>query len=144
MKSIPFLLLLILVTSCFNDSDCLITATTEVKIRFKNANGTDRTVDFSSITVSGLSNPFYVDTPASLISLPVNPTSNQVTFTFYHDEVSETLVVTYENEIRVVSKSCGAYQFQKNVSVSESDFSQVSVINSRLLTDVSVNLEAYF
>ena len=110
---------------------------------FKNENGSNRTIAFSSIEVSGIPATFYNGQSTTLVILPIDPTTSETTFTFHHDGISEQLTVAYQNEIRVVSESCGAFLFQKNLEVERSDFNKVTVVQSRLLTNVSNNLDIF-
>ena len=147
-----FLLVLVafVLFGCFEQNDCLINNTNILKIALKNkASGKDTTVTFSSIQALGVINgDIDVSKPfVGLVSIPVQINDSVTTVVFkYTNKLktkSDTLVVTYRNETRVISIDCGAFLYQHDLAVPKTNFEKVRVITSVLLTTDKKNLEIF-
>lgn len=153
MRKIPALFLFFIVTSCLNQANCYITASNVVKINLKKTNDNlSTTITFNAITVSGKSLTFYKDSTTTSLNLPVNPEATETTFLFSYKELVDsvstdkmaTLTLSYLNEIKLISPDCGAFQYQRDLAIVETNFTKTKLINSSLLTTVATNLEIYF
>ncbi|HZX74099.1 MAG TPA: DUF6452 family protein [Cyclobacteriaceae bacterium] len=153
MRKIPVLLLFFVITSCFNQANCLITSTNLVKINLKKLTDSSvATVTFNSVTVPGTSLTFYNNVAATALNLPVDPAATATTFLFSYKETvngvvtnkSSTLTLGYANESRIISEDCGAFQYHVDLSIMSTDFTKTKLINRSLLTTVTSNLEIYF
>lgn len=152
MKTIFVLLLLCFAASCIEPPDCLLTSTNFVKINLKKQDNTANPLAITSIAVPGTVLTFYPNETVSFVTLPVNPESNETTFVFNYVieensvkvNKSASLTVGYKNEIRLISEECGAYQYQQDLTILSTDFTNTKLINTSLLIAVPSNLEIYF
>jgi hypothetical protein len=153
VRKIPALFLFFIVASCLNQANCLITSTNQVKIKLKRASdNTNAIIEFNGITVSGTSLSFYNNVATAELGLPVDPNASETTFLFTYNETvdgvttpkTSRLTLGYLNEMRLISEACGAYQYQRDLEVIETDFIKTKLINTSLLTGVPSNLEIYF
>lgn len=139
-----FSLLLVssLLFSCFNEADCILTYSNEIIINLKNAtNGNPRSVLFNSITVEGTSLTSYENFTTTKLALPLNPSQNSIIFILNFEGRSESLQFVYLNKPVLITPDCGAYNFIQNLSVDETTFAEVRIINPTLLTSVLLNAE---
>lgn len=142
MKYIICLVLIAVMSSCFETPNCLINNTNILKIALKSkTDGAAAEVTFDYIYVANLNANVYENTKLSTLQVPVDPTQSETTIVFKHDAQSDTLVVNYRNETRLISPDCGAYLYQRDLNVVKSNFYEVRLISNILLTDVTTNLE---
>ena len=118
-----------LFASCFNEGDCLVTATNYMRIQFKKKKNTaeDTTITFSyySIEVKEQNAVFKDVTASSQILLPldVNQASDSTTFIIHRINAdsskyaTDTLIVSYSKQAKVISKDCGAHTYYQNLKV---------------------------
>lgn len=138
-----FLGLMLLLASCLNEPDCIITSTNLVKVNFKNLENKARTIVLDSIIVAGLPVPYYKGESTSAVQLPVSPDEDGATFTFVYEGVRQTLSLTYIRGIEVISPDCGAYPNFSGLGVMTTSFDSLNLVNDRLLINATVNLEIY-
>jgi len=142
LRFIAFILLITLASSCYEVPDCLINNTNLMKVALKSkTDGSAISVAFSSIYIVNLNAIAYENQEAGNLQLPVDPNSTETTFIFNYASGTDTLVVKYRNETRLINPDCGAFLYQKDLDVAETDFYEVRVINNILLKDVTTNLE---
>jgi hypothetical protein len=143
-------IIIILLSECFSQPDCLVTATNSVRISLKRTDSDSvNTVAFSMIKVSGTDTIFYKNTKASTLTLPVNPAQLQTTFTFQYRSKPDTTIVkldsvklSYTTQKIIISPECGGYLYYSNLSVLSTSFvNQPKVVNSQLSTSATNNLE---
>ncbi len=139
-----FFFLLILFSACLDEPDCLVNATNIVKINFKAADGTDKSVALTSISVSGLTTKFYSGSNVKLVTLPLDPNTSETTITFQYGTTTSVLKLTYEKTNRIISTKCGAYVYYSGLTVTDHTFSSVKVKNTLLYTTIASNVEIYF
>jgi hypothetical protein len=146
LRALIFFLFLFLASSCFEQGDCLITNTTIAKIKLKSLKTkADTTFTFASIqAVGGLE--LYKAKALSALELPVNPSSNQTMFILVQASRKDTLTLAYRNELIVIAPDCGAFDFQKDLSISKNTMGRdsVRILNSQLVKSATVNAEIYF
>jgi len=135
--------LIFLLTGCLNEPDCVLTSTNLVKINFKKDSKTSREITFTRINVSGLTKDFYAQEKVTSVQLPVNPDETEATFTFYFEDRTETMQLTYTRKSEVISVTCGAYTNYAGLTVTESSFELFNVTNTQLLINATSNIEVF-
>ncbi|MBS1558062.1 MAG: hypothetical protein JST69_04975 [Bacteroidetes bacterium] len=125
MKYIPLLLIMALFSSCFSEGDCLVTATNQMYIQFKKkSNATlDTNIYFLKIAVSGTDSIFKFNSAVTNLLLPLDIAHDTTTYLFRRvnskDSTlvipTDTLIVTYTTQTKVLGKDCGAYQYFSNL-----------------------------
>lgn len=143
MRIVQILSLIFLLTGCLNEPDCVITSTNLVKINFKKDSKTSREITFTRINVSGLTKDFYAQEKVTSVQLPVNPDETEATFTFYFEDRTETMQLTYTRKSEVISVTCGAYTNYAGLTVTESSFELFNVTNTQLLINATSNIEVF-
>ena len=145
VRIVRFIVLIFLFSGCLNEPDCVPTNTNEVKIAFKVNSKTPREITFDEITVSGLNKKFYQGAKVSSVELEVSTTVTETVLTFKFENRTETMTLSYEMFSRVISPDCGAFLYHENLVVKETSFESESVIvvNNKLSTDATVNIEVY-
>jgi 3D (Asp-Asp-Asp) domain-containing protein len=152
LKYLPIGLLAVLSFGCFDQGDCLITATNLMQVKLLTK--TDRKenkIKFNSVTVSGSTSILYKDQETGTLLLPVNPGQGSTTFTLNYGTTVSVITVTYSEETRVIAVDCGAFTYYKDLKISSTDFEEgnIKLVNTLLLHDVSTqayanNVEIYF
>lgn len=143
MKAFWFLGLVLLLASCLNEPDCIITSTNLVKVSFKNLENKALSMDMDSIIVAGLARPFYKDSTVTSVQLPVSPDQDEAMFTFVYNDLRQTLSLSYIRGIEVISPECGAYPNFRGLNVVTTSFDSLNLVNDRLILNATVNLEIY-
>ena len=148
MRFILLILMILILPSCFEQTDCLINNTNILKITLKGKTlGKDTTVTFISIYVLKDENVLYTNQALGTLEVPLETTDSAETVVFNYMEmtksVSDTLVITYRNELRVISPDCGAFLYQHDINVPHTTFEKTRVITSVLLTTDKKNLEIF-
>jgi hypothetical protein len=136
-------ILILLFSGCLSEPDCIDTSTNEVIVAFKVNSSTIREITFDSIQVSGYPKNLYEGSKVSSVSLPVNPSTNTTSFTLYFEKKIEDLTVTYSKTSQLLSPSCGAFLYYSNLKVKQSSFDSLIVVNNKLLTNATGNIEIY-
>jgi len=134
---------MLLLASCLNEPDCIITSTNLVKVNFKDLGNKARTIALDSIIVAGLPAPYYKQKSVTNVQLPVSPDKDEATFTFVYGGVRQTLSLSYIRGIEVISPNCGAYPNFSELGVMATSFDSLNLVNDRLLINATVNLEIY-
>ena len=144
--------MLVLMASCFNQGDCVVNSTNQVKILLlKKLDGTPKQTVFLTIksihatdTLLLFSQDAANPTPITALSLPLNPNYDSTTFLLERsDEKSFGLTLGYSTYTKLISTDCGAFLYYKNLKVKQTDFDSTRVVNSQLLVNVSKNLQIY-
>lgn len=148
MRIVLVILMAVILPGCFEQTDCILTNTNILKISLKGQTlGKDTTVNFISIRVLNADANLYANQALSNLQVPVPTTDSIATVIFNYTEktklVSDTLVVGYRNELRVISRDCGAYLYQHDINVPKTTFEKTNVTASVLLTTVTKNLEIF-
>jgi len=143
VRIVQILSLIFLLTGCLNEPDCVVTSTNLVKINFKKDSKTSREITFTRINVSGLTKDFYAQEKVTSVELPVNPDDTEATFTFYFEDRTETMQLTYTRKSEVISATCGAYTNYAGLTVTESSFELFNVTNTQLLINATSNIEVF-
>ena len=148
VKQFFLIFFIFLVSSCFNDNDCLKTATNYVKIDLKTLTGAARTTTFTSVRTadSTLIFPDYQATnPVTSLVLPIDQTGTERSFILdTTDSSSYRLTLGYTSFTRVISADCGAYLYFKDLKVVDTNFDSTRVTNPQLFTGVKQNIKIFF
>lgn len=155
-----FLLTLFVGTSCFNEPDCIVTASTAIKIDFKQTK-TNRTTLIKSVEdslvivtyakVLGIDTSYVKNKTLASLTLPINPKLKTITYYINRRSLSgattrlDSIQFSFAEESRVIGPKCGAYTFFLDLKVLQTSFSQTQykVTSTRLLkntTNVQVSL----
>lgn len=148
LRIVLIVLLALFFSGCFEQPDCLITNTNILKIAFKGKTlGKDTTFTFKSIRSLKSAEALYTNKSLPNAEVPLQGTDTVATIIFDYDlktkPVSDTLTITYRNEMRVISPDCGAYLYQKDVFIRKTNFEKVRVTTPVLLKAVTKNLEIF-
>ena len=140
--------MVLILPGCFEQPDCLINNTNILKITLKGKTlGKDTTVAFISIRDIKEPAALYLNQALGSIQIPVQINDTVTTVVFEYTEkslpVSDTLVVAYQNQTRVISPDCGAYLYQIDVKIPKTNFEKTKVTNSILSTSATKNLEIF-
>jgi hypothetical protein len=140
-------LILLILSSCLSEPDCLVTASNEVKVVFKKAEKDSlKTVDFPAITSSG-TDAIIVAKSVTQILLYVDPRAVQTTFKFFQENGNvDSVTLSYDIQNILISPQCGAYAYYSGLKVLSYTFSDtVKVTNPMLSNSTTVqNVEIKF
>lgn len=134
-------------SSCLSDPDCVITASSELKIDFlkitPDSVRTEQrdTLILDSIRVSGTDSVFYVADTVSSVVVPINVGAFETTLFFYHESQQDSIKVSYTRTTRVISPACGAFNHFQNLALILFTFPEVVLVNSELSTSSEVNVK---
>lgn len=149
-----FLMTILVGASCFNEPDCIVTATTAIKLDFKQTKTNsvtliksvvDSAVIFSYVNVAGISGKYLKDTTTATLSLPINPKEKTITYYLFRQSESgastrlDSIKFSFTEETRVIAPRCGAYTFFLDLKVVQTSFSQTQykITNNRLLKNTT-------
>jgi len=146
MKYVGIIVICVVLGSCLNDGNCIITATNTMHIQFKTHRDhkTDTTIDIKAIYISGTApdsaSGLAPTTALKEILLPIDIHRDTTTFIFqYSDGTSNTLQVNYSGQTKIIAKDCGAFTYYQNLRVlyPTTDFkeSQIKEFSTSLLVD---------
>ena len=143
--------MLIIVSSCLDDPDCVRTADTALVISFKRLsdNKADTAIVYN-ISAAGTDSIFYktepdeLDTLIGTALLSVNPYAEETLFTFFFRAgVERTLRVGYKSQAKFISEECGSERNQFDLTILETQFDSVRVVNPVLSTSRTPNIEIF-
>ena len=148
MRAVLFILMVLIFFGCYEQTDCLINNTNILKIAFKGKTlGKDTTVTFISVRELKTPGDLYTNAQVGSVEIPLQIKDSATTVIFDYTEksklVSDTLMVSYLNQTRVIATDCGAYLYHLDVAVPKTTFEKVRVTSSVLLTTVTKNLEIF-
>jgi len=147
------ILVLLMAGACLDEPDCLPTGDTALVISFNRLlDGKRDTVILYNIEAAGADSIFYktdpdkldtIDTQTKPVIVAVNPYAEETLFTFFMRVQQKMLRVGYKNETTFISEECGSDRIQYDLSVLETDFDSVRVVNNVLSKNRTVNIEIY-
>jgi hypothetical protein len=150
VRFFPASVLIILFSACLSEPDCLVTATTGVKMSFRDpVTGIAKNVKFHSIKATSLDAQLVTDSLKS-IALPVNPYENETTFIFEYGAIengvsvikTDTMTLMYTSETVIISPDCGGAIYHSNLAVKDYSFAKApKVVNTQLSTLATLNVE---
>jgi hypothetical protein len=145
-----------LVSACLDEPDCFRLSGNTVVISFKKltTNKVD-TVIFYHITAQSerktADSVFYKQVVDQLDTLKgksafvnIDPLDTKTLFTFYfQNDVQKNLEVGYNSKVHFISEDCGSEQIYGNLTIMQTDFDSVRVINPTLTKTKSINIEIF-
>lgn len=145
------LFVMIIVSSCLDDPDCVRTADTALVINFKRLSDNKAdTVILYSISAVGTDSIFYkstepdeLDTLNGSALLSVNPYADETLFKFLFPLEQKTLRVGYKSVTRFISEECGSERNQYDLTILETQFDSVRVVNPALSANRTPNIEIF-
>lgn len=143
---IILLLLIGLLSGCFDDGDCTSTKTDLLQISFKDFDTKkDSLVNIQSIVLTGSDEVFNVKDTTRSIALPLNPNTSSMTINFTIDIDEHELILDYTVVPRLISPDCGVETSFLNVTVDDDKYSfdSVAVANSQLDEEIIQNIVIY-
>lgn len=147
LRSSTLLLIAFLAVSCFEQGDCLVTNENLLKVNFRlySDKKTLAPTSIESLTIPGIA-ILYGDTLFNTFPIPVVPGQPQTEYVFDFGDRTDTLVLEYKNEIRVLNPSCGAFEYQVDLSLGKNTFGEdrVKLTGTQLLKNASVSIDIYF
>jgi len=145
MKYAGLLLICVILGSCLNDGNCLITATNNMHLQFKTHrdNKTDTTIYIDTVFISGTDSVLVVKAAVKEILIPLDIHSNTTTFIFqYPNATSNTLQLSYTGQTKIIAKDCGAFTYYQNLKVlypgTNFKETQIKEFSTSLLKDPTV------
>jgi len=149
------LLFCALFASCFNEGDCLISATNYMHVQFKKKSSitVDTAIAFTGITVSGTDSVLTYTATVTEILLPIDIGHPTTTFIFHRINTldsamvaTDTLQVQYTTQSKIIAPSCGAFTYYQNLKLEKTSLNtaQYKVFSTSLLKDpASTGTAAY-
>jgi hypothetical protein len=142
-------LVLVVAGSCLDEPECLRTSDSTLYVSFTRlSDGKPDTLIVYNIS-SGADSIFYMtnhdklDTLEGKATLAVNPFANETFFTFSYEMGTKSLKVGYKTQTRFISEECGSEQVLYDLSILETDFDSVRIVNNRLTTSKTTNVEIF-
>jgi hypothetical protein len=158
-----FLLVVLMGASCFNEPDCLINASTAIKIDFRQTktNPTtqvrtvvDSALVFNSVIVSGIDTAYIkykLGQTFSSVTLPVDPRVKTMKYVFNIRSTSgvitrkDSIEFSYASESVVIAPRCGAYTYFLDLKIRNTNYdsTKYKLVSNRLLKGTT-NVQVFF
>jgi hypothetical protein len=158
-----FLLVVLMGASCFNEPDCLINASTAIKIDFRQTktNPTtqvrtvvDSALVFDSVIVSGIDTAYIkykLGQTFSSVTLPVDPRVKTMKYVFNIRSTSgaitrkDSIEFSYASESVVIAPRCGAYTYFLDLKILNTNYdsTKYKLVSNRLLKGTP-NVQVFF
>lgn len=118
--------------ACEDEASCVSSNTNNItidlfKIDTVEGNVVDTFRNLSIITETGVK---LIFNDTSRFSLPLNPSTNQVSFIVQYDSTVDTLRFNYDREQQLISPECGVDQRFYNLTVAQQTFDSLQVLNA--------------
>jgi hypothetical protein len=126
--------------------DCITFNTRFVIVEFlDSATGNSKSRPFDLISAQESQVIFYGDTSLSTYYLPINTELEQTLFLFLNPDASiDTLEVSYDKTITLISKDCG-YDFEfKNLEIIQTTFDSTLSLGNELSRLNEENIKIFF
>lgn len=145
IKKTYFFILLVILTACLDEPDCVREASNVVKIAFRDISTGERlNVDINKVTISGTDSVFFRMVSANGLPIPVNILDNSSTIVFDTSERIDTLIFNYNTVTRLISPECGPETFITGLAAKEHTLDSLRAVNLILSPDVPVNYEIFY
>lgn len=135
-----------LMASCFEQGDCLITNSNVMQVSLKSATTkAGISILFDSVYVPG-DTLVYRDKNVGTLALPVDQSRTETMYVFKQATRRDTIIFTYTNQILVLSPDCGAFVHHNDLWYRYSTLpkEQIRIITPQLGKNVTNNLDLYF
>ena len=131
--------------SCEDRSDCeLEQSFDKIQVRFYSKENLEETkFKFDLIKAEGTDSIFFESDSLSLYSLGLNPSSNNVVYLFSAGLDVFTLDINYDSHVSVISERCGPDIEYNLLSVINTTFDSVVLINTIVDVSINHNIEVY-
>lgn len=121
LRAFLFVGLCVLMASCYDQGDCILTSSNLVRIDFyaSSSTTTAKKILFDSAIVlpTGFLFKDTASVSVSSVTLPIDPTLSETTFVIYYDKKVDTLVFSYTTQTKVLSPDCGSFGYQNDLSI---------------------------
>jgi len=127
-------------------TDCITFNTRLVIVEFlDSATGNSKSREFDLIAAQESQVIFYSDTSLSTYLLPVNTEQEQTLYLFLNpDQSIDTLELSYDKKVLLISKDCG-YDFEfKNVGIIQTTFDSAVSLENELSRLNEENIKIFF
>jgi hypothetical protein len=134
------------VLAACDTTDCITFNTRLVIVEFlDSATGNSKSREFDLIAAQESQVIFYSDTSLSTYLLPVNTEQEQTLYLFLNpDQSIDTLELSYDKTVRLISKDCG-YDFEfKNVGIIQTTFDSAVSLENELSRLNEENIKIFF
>ena len=140
-----FLICLYALAAC-ETTDCITFNTRFVIVDFlDSATGDSKSRQFDLITAQESQIIFYSDTSLSTYYLPVNTELEQTRFLFLNpDQTIDTLDVSYDKSLILISKDCGYDMEFKNLGIIGTSFDSAVSLENELSRLNEENIKIFF
>ena len=140
-----FLICLYALAAC-ETTDCITFNTRFVIVDFlDSATGDSKSRQFDLITAQESQIVFYGDTSLSTYYLPVNTELEQTRFLFLNpDQTIDTLDVSYDKSLTLISKDCGYDMEFKNLGIIATTFDSAVSLENELSRLNEENIKIFF
>ncbi len=160
VRILLFLMMILVGSSCFNEPDCVVTASTAIKIDFKQTKTdkitllksvVDSALVLNYVNVTGIDTAYIKNKITATVTLPINPKTKTITYYLFRQSVSgattrlDSIKFSFAEEGRVIAPKCGAYTFFLDLKVVQTSFSQTQykITSTRLLKNTT-NVQVFF
>jgi hypothetical protein len=155
-----FLLLVLTSVSCFNEPDCIINATSAIKIDFKQfkidkntlkLTAVDTAVIFTSVWVSGIDTAYVKNIQAISLTLPIDPKQKTVKYKLNIRSAANTISRTdslqysFSSESKVIAPTCGAFTYFVNLKLTTTNLAENKhkLVSNKLLKSTT-NVQVFY
>lgn len=140
-----FLICLYVLAAC-ETTDCITFNTRFVIVEFlDSATGDSKSRQFDIISAQESQVIFYSDTSLSTYYLPVNTEREQTRFLFLNpDQTIDTLEVSYDKSVILISKDCGYDLEFKNLGIIQTTFDSAVSLENELSRLNEENIKIFF
>ncbi len=140
-----FLICLYVLAAC-ETTDCITFNTRFVIVDFlDSATGDSKSRQFDLISAQESQVIFYSDTSLSTYYLPVNTEQEQTIFLFLNpDQTIDTLEVSYDKSVILISKDCGYDLEFKNLGIVQTTFDSAISLENELSRLNEENIKIFF
>lgn len=141
-------LVLISMTSCFENPVCAPQGSNLVNINFYDIDSKEEAIlDFYAITTTELPAPSMIDPTdtlsASNLALPLNPYEAETEFIFTFENSTETLKLSYETRVDILQNECGFDPIFEDLMLIDYSFDSVVVTHAIINDQIDVNVKIY-
>ncbi len=140
-----FLICLYVLAAC-DTTDCITFNTRFVIVDFlDSATGDSKSRQFDLISAQESQVIFYSDTSLNTYYLPVNTELEQTVFLFLNpDQTIDTLEVSYDKTVTLISKDCGYDLEFKNLGIIQTTFDSAVSLENELSRLNEENIKIFF
>jgi hypothetical protein len=159
MRILLFFVACLVLSGCFTQGDCLVSATNMMRIQFKKKNTkSDTSISITAIEISGTDSILVPVSALTELAIPVNGRADTTRFIIHRVKATDnsitgvdTLTIQYNIQGSVATPDCGAFTYYQNLKIlkfSRGD-SLINAFNRNLAKDptsqvYAINYWIYF